>query len=314
MTKIDLITGFLGSGKTTFLKLYAKYLLDSDCSIGILENDYGAVNVDMMLLNDLEGDNCELEMVSGGCHADCHRRRFKTKLIALGMSGYDRVIVEPSGIFDVDEFFDVLTEEPLNRMYEIGNVIAIVDARLEDNLSEESDFYLASQIANAGIILLSRTQLTDSAHIDSVRSHIERACKQANLDRNVLPIINSKNWFEFDDVDMSQILSSGYNMSSYKKSITIDDSSYSSVYFLELPMTTSTLKQKVNTLFNNAELGNVFRIKGFYNENDTWYEVNATKRDFELKQIPVGQEVIIVIGENLAEEKIKQIMNKKPLE
>ena len=74
------------------------------------------------------GDNCELEMVSGGCDADCHRRRFKTKLIAMGMCGYDRVIVEPSGIFDVDEFFDILHEEPLNRWYQIGNVIAIVDS------------------------------------------------------------------------------------------------------------------------------------------------------------------------------------------
>lgn len=69
-------------------------------NIGILENDYGAVNVDMMLLQDLMGDNCELEMVArGSCDKDCHRRRFKTKLIAMGMCGYDRVLVEPSGIF-----------------------------------------------------------------------------------------------------------------------------------------------------------------------------------------------------------------------
>ena len=65
MVKIDLITGFLGSGKTTFIKKYAKYLIDSGKNIGILENDYGAVNVDMMLLQDLMGDQCELEMVSG---------------------------------------------------------------------------------------------------------------------------------------------------------------------------------------------------------------------------------------------------------
>ena len=45
MVKIDLITGFLGSGKTTFIKKYAKYLIDSGKNIGILENDYGAVNV-----------------------------------------------------------------------------------------------------------------------------------------------------------------------------------------------------------------------------------------------------------------------------
>ena len=53
MVKIDLITGFLGSGKTTFIKKYAKHLIDKGDNIGILENDYGAVNVDMMLLKDL---------------------------------------------------------------------------------------------------------------------------------------------------------------------------------------------------------------------------------------------------------------------
>ena len=67
MIKIDLITGFLGSGKTTFIKKYARYLMKQGLNIGILENDLGPVNIDMMLLHDLEGDNCELEMVSGGC-------------------------------------------------------------------------------------------------------------------------------------------------------------------------------------------------------------------------------------------------------
>ena len=41
MVKIDLITGFLGSGKTTFIKKYAKYLIDQGLNIGILENDFG---------------------------------------------------------------------------------------------------------------------------------------------------------------------------------------------------------------------------------------------------------------------------------
>lgn len=77
----------------------------------------------MMLLQDVMGENCHAEMVAGGCGEDCHKRRFKTKLIAMGMSGYDRVIVEPSGIFDVDEFFDVLHEEPLDRWYEVGSII-----------------------------------------------------------------------------------------------------------------------------------------------------------------------------------------------
>ena len=53
MTKIDLITGILGSGKTTFIIKYAKYLMSCGMKIAILENDFGAVNVDMMMLQDL---------------------------------------------------------------------------------------------------------------------------------------------------------------------------------------------------------------------------------------------------------------------
>ena len=73
MVKIDLITGFLGSGKTTFIRKYAQYLMDAGNNIGILENDYGAVNVDMMLLQDLMGENCELEMIRTATGGDLRR-------------------------------------------------------------------------------------------------------------------------------------------------------------------------------------------------------------------------------------------------
>ena len=52
MIKIDLITGFLGSGKTTFIKKYIKYLSGQNQKIAVIENDYGAVNIDRMLLED----------------------------------------------------------------------------------------------------------------------------------------------------------------------------------------------------------------------------------------------------------------------
>ena len=198
MVKIDLITGFLGSGKTTFIRKYAQYLMDAGNNIGILENDYGAVNVDMMLLQDLMGENCELEMISGGCDKDCHRRRFKTKLIAMGMCGYDRVIVEPSGIFDVDEFFDILHEEPLNRWYQIGNVIAIVDSKLERDLSEEADFILASEVADAGCIVMSKSQDASPEEIQGTIKHVNQALEKVHCSRRFC--------CEMDDVDTVNII------------------------------------------------------------------------------------------------------------
>ena len=199
MIKVDLITGFLGSGKTTFIKKYVRYLLDKGEKIGIIENDYGAINVDMLLLNKEFGDECGMEMVVAG-DPDCHRRRFKTKLIAMGMDGvnegkYDRIIVEPSGIYDVDEFFDILYEEPLDRFYEIGNVIAIVDAGLPDELSKESDYLLVSQIAEAGMVVFSKipagevpscnNEVTGMkvSDVENVIGHMNRALERFKCDR-----------------------------------------------------------------------------------------------------------------------------------
>ncbi|MCR4694265.1 MAG: GTPase (G3E family) [Pseudobutyrivibrio sp.] len=310
MIKVDLITGFLGSGKTTFLKKYARHFMNQGLRVGILENDYGAVNVDMLLLNELRGENCELEMVAGGADFDTHKRRFKTKLIAMAMSGYDRVIIEPSGIFDVDEFFDTLRDEPLDKWYEIGNVIAIVDAALEENLSESDDYYLASQIANAGMIILSKTNLTDQAHIDSTLSHIERACQMAKLKKDVRKIAFIKDWDRLENKDYEQIANASFAMSSYVKKISQDDNSYKTLYFMELGLKKAAIKELVSSLMTDESFGNVLRIKGFFNEDDKWYQLNATKSVSDISQIAVGQEVFIVIGDHLNESLIKDYISR----
>lgn len=310
MVKVDLITGFLGSGKTTFIKKYAQHFINKGQKVGILENDYGAVNVDMMLLKDLRGDNCELEMVAGACDLDCHMRRFKTKLISMAMSGYDRVIIEPSGVFDVDEFFDILNEEPLDKWYQIGSVIAIVDSRLENNLSDISDYYLISQIANSGIILLSKTQLSTKEEIDATKEHILLAKDKNKLYRkNLMEIIFEKPWDEFTDEDFENISNSGYRMSSYVKLLNRDQTNYSTLYFLETPMDRESVLNYIDTLFKDKTYGDVFRIKGFFMEDNIWYQVNATSKESVITPISDGQQVLIVIGENLNESLIKGVIN-----
>ncbi len=302
MIKVDLITGFLGSGKTTFLKKYADYLIRQGNKIGILENDFGAVNVDMMLLQELSGDNCRLETVAGACDADCHKRRFKTKLIALGMRGFDRVLIEPSGIFDVDEFFDVLHEEPLESWYESGSVIAIVDANLESSLSEQSEFLLASQTANAGKIILSKVQQSNTADISSTVAHINRSlehfCCKRRLSESELLI---KNWESLTDDDFKSISESGYVSENYVKALT-EDNGYSSYYYMNVSISVSKLCENIKHIFNSCR--GVFRIKGFIYENESWFEINATRQNTEIKPIENGQEIIIVIGENMNKDEI----------
>lgn len=310
MVKIDLITGFLGSGKTTFIKKYARYLLDQGLNIGILENDFGAVNVDMMLLKDLEGDHCELEMVSGGCDADCHRRRFKTKLIAMGMCGYDRVIVEPSGIFDMDEFFDILREEPLDQWYEIGSVIAVVDAGLDCGQSEAADYLLASEAAGAGCIVLSKVKNVSAEQTEAVKAHLEQAMKKVGCRRSLFGHIIASDWEQFTEEDYQRLMNCGYEPASYRK--TDAAAAFDSLFFMNLELTAEELKERTARLFEEPGCGHILRVKGFVKAEDgRWLELNATRREQTLAVSPDGQKVLIVIGEQLSKETIGRILKGK---
>lgn len=311
MVKIDLITGFLGSGKTTFIKKYAKYLMDAGESICILENDFGAVNVDMMLLQDLMGEKCELEMVAGGCDEDCHRRRFKTKLISMGMCGYDRVLIEPSGIFDVDEFFDILREEPLDRWYEIGSVFTIVDAGLNLDLSESSRYMLAQQLACTGKVLMSRTQCVSEMQEKATESFLQNALEEFQCSRVLEKDICRKNWNEMQVEDFEELTKSGYRTDHCAKLWMDQREAYSSVYYMNLPIQPEELKKAAEAILKDKECGRVFRIKGFLKDADgSWLECNITHDQMSVEPITNGQEVIIVIGEQLNQEKIDQYLKK----
>lgn len=306
MVKVDLITGFLGSGKTTFIKKYAQYLIDQGYKIGIIENDFGAVNVDMMLLQDLESENCELEMVAGACDKDCHQRRFKTKLISMGMRGFDRVLVEPSGIFDVEEFFDVLHEEPLTNWYEIGNVFAIVDASLEKNLSKEATYLLASQIVSAGKIILSKVDTTSQERIEETIQQMNEALSLFHgkpLQKERLKI---KQWNDFNQDDYQELLKSQYTNDYIEKLWFNQNNTFQSLYYMNNRFNQEIFIQKIQHIFKDQECGHVMRVKGFYQKEEKWYEINMTQENTTIQKINQGQDVIIVIGENLNKVQIDQ--------
>lgn len=300
MVKVDLITGFLGAGKTTFIQYYVKYLLKQGLKVAIIENDYGAINVDRMILQDTLGDQVDVEMVIGG-DQDCRIRRFKTKLISMGMLGYDRVIVEPSGIYDVDEFFDVLHEEPLDQWYEIGNVLAIVDAALEEDLSKESDYVLASEIAYAGKVILSKVQEITAEQIDHTIAHVERALKASHSTRNIRKDVIAKDWQKLTDEDFAAMMHSDYDLGIFVKKF-IKDNHFNSIFYYNRDYRLEEIKTLIQKSFSDSTCGHIFRIKGFIKEGDEWLEINATKENITVNQVNEGQKVIIIIGEMLKQE------------
>ncbi len=309
MVQVDLITGFLGAGKTTFLRRYASWLAKQGHRVCILENDFGAVNVDAMLVQDLLAEGCEVETISGGCDCDTHQRRMRTKLISMAMRGFDRVLVEPSGIFDVDEFYDVLRDDPLDRWYTLGNVIAIVDALLPEQLSPQAEYILASETASAGIVLLSRCQLADEEKRKGACAHLARALAACKCPRKFGPEeILEKNWDDLTDADMTKIAGCGFQLTSCEKLHFDEHEAFGSAYFLELGLDRETLVRNIPKLFAASDCGQVLRVKGFVPGADGWTELNATADGINAAPLAQGQEVLIVIGEKLDKERIETVL------
>ncbi|RKM53978.1 GTPase (G3E family) [Butyrivibrio sp. X503] len=308
MTKIDLITGFLGSGKTTFLKPYTKYFLEKGEKICIIENDFGAINVDMVLLKDIAGENCNIEMIIGGDGAQAHKRRLKTKLISIGMAGYDRVIIEPSGIFDPDELFDTLYEEPLDNWYEMNNIICILDVELDDELSKESRFILMSEAACAGKIVLSKLNNENFYRKELVISILNDSMKEFSCNRKIdKEDVVAKDWKELNCEDYALITAAGYKKAEYVKETVSESMAYQTLFYFDFSMSKTEFEKVVKEMFDDPECGRIFRIKGFIDTGEEKKtEINATRTKFIIGDTETDRAVLIVIGESLNRERLKK--------
>lgn len=230
------------------------------------------------------------------------------------MLGYSRVLIEPSGIFDVDEFFDILHESPLDSMYNIENVITIVNSELNNDLSHEANYLLASQAANAGCIVFSHIDNPDAEKQSFLLSRINDALKTIKCDR----IFNdgntfAVNWKDFTLSDFEKLSHSGYSTQSFEKNFSIEQNGFESLFFMHIHMDINTLKSKIRELFHDESAGTIVRVKGFImsDTDNGWIEINATEKAINTNQIKNGQEVLIVIGEHLNREKIDSYFQSK---
>lgn len=304
MIKIDLITGFLGSGKTTFIKYYAQYLMSQKIKTGIIVNDFGAVNIDMMLLQELPDEQCQIEMITGGGDRATYLRRLKTKLIALKMQGIERVLFEPSGIFDVDDFLDILHDEPINQWYEAGSIIAIADKELDTFLPSPLADMLAWQLLSAGKIVISKVDQSEQGNINIILEQLSRFLKQYEQNFQLTDVL-CQDWSSLTQEDYEQLVHCGYKTVTLKKKSVFHEDMYQSVYIMNKSLTRQQVVKKITAILSDHTCGNIFRVKGFVLEGLQWYEINIVGHCVHIKEIENGQDIIIIIGERLSKEKIK---------
>ena len=165
MLKIDIISGFLGAGKTTFIKRLLNTSL-KDENVVLIENEYGEVSVDTNLLED---SKIEIKVLSQGCIC-CSLVGDFSKSLNEVISKYnpDRILIEPSGVGKLSDIVQAVCKAGLQN--NINSLVCLVDAKKAKMYDKNFGEFFVDQIENAHTVILSRT---DVAKEDTVKSALE---------------------------------------------------------------------------------------------------------------------------------------------
>ncbi|MGN0465625.1 MAG: GTP-binding protein, partial [Lachnospiraceae bacterium] len=182
----------------------------------------------------------------------------------------------------------------------------------DTKMSEESEYLLACQIANAGQIILSKTQEATKEDVENTIYYLNKIMEKFKCKRRFEreKDIICKNWDNLSEEDFDMISNRGYISEDYAKLWFDQRKTFSSLYFMNLRMEEEKLYSVVEKIMQDSVCGNIFRIKGFMKlKDDSWIELNATHKKISIKPALSGQEVMIVIGEELNESEIRSYFN-----
>ena len=162
MTKIDIISGFLGAGKTTFIKKLLEEAISGE-QVVLIENEFGEIGIDGGFLKDA---GIEIREMNSGCIC-CSLVGDFGKSLEEVLTKYkpDRIIIEPSGVGKLSDVMKAVVDVSADMEVELNSAVTIVDANKCKMYMKNFGEFFNNQIENAGTIVLSRTDIADAAKI-----------------------------------------------------------------------------------------------------------------------------------------------------
>lgn len=175
-TKIDIVSGFLGAGKTTLIKKLLKEAL-AGTQVVLIENEFGEIGIDGGFLKE---SGIKIREMNAGCIC-CSLVGDFGKSLKEVMEQYhpDRILIEPSGVGKLSDVCRAVNNAAVGTDMEMNSAVAVVDAtKAKMYIRNFGEFFL-NQIENAGTILLTRTDKASKEQIDEavklLREHNSKA-------------------------------------------------------------------------------------------------------------------------------------------
>ena len=306
--KIDIFSGFLGAGKTFLIKKLINEGAYNE-NIAIIENEFGEVSIDALILKD---SNIKVKEINSGCICCEVTGDFKEAILeVINKYNVTKLIIEPSGVAKLTDIINVFKEQKLRDKVEIDNIITVIDPEKFDIYFRNFKDFYEDQILNTKKIILSRTQ-------NLKRDYIEKMLLQIK-DINERASIISDNW---TNVKSSDILDNNekapVSIRGFKGTNpilkTIERTKAKDIFesfaiYPKFEFSKLELISKFKFISASKSFGDVIRAKGVVKlKNDSFGQFDFVKDEFEIRKINnIKSSVISFIGVNLNKKEIEKL-------
>ena len=293
--KILLISGFLGAGKTTFIKEMAKNI---NLEFVVLENEYADIGVDGDFLDE---KNLNVWEMSEGCICCSMKGDFKSSIKRIYSEiNPEYLVIEPTGVGMLSSIIENIREIN-NDDIEILSPLTLIDITSFKEYLETFNNFFIDNLKNTGKVILTKLENFNSFDIENIKREISKINSNLEIvidDYRTFP----KEWF-------GEILNKNID----NKIIDKDFSLKTHINLRTFSKENINLKtmDELGLLLNklvNGDFGKIYRAKGIVKVDGYWGKFNLVYKNFEMEPITDAKGTkIVIIGNNLDIENLKDI-------
>lgn len=293
--KILLVSGFLGAGKTTFIKELAKNI---NLEFVVLENEYADIGVDKDFLDE---KNLNVWEMSEGCICCSMKGDFKSSIKRIYSEiNPEYLVVEPTGVGMLSSIIENIRDINNNDI-EILSPITLIDITSFSEYLETFNNFFTDNLKNTGKVILTKLENSNHFEIENIKNEILK------INNNLEIIIDDyrnfqKEWFGEilnKSID-NKIIDKNFSLKTHINLRTFSKENVNLKTMDELGLLLNRLV--------NGDFGKIYRAKGIVKIDGYWGKFNLVYKNFEMEPITDAKGTkIVIIGNNLDIENLKNI-------
>ena len=293
--KILLVSGFLGAGKTTFIKELAKNI---NLEFVVLENEYADIGVDKDFLDE---KNLNVWEMSEGCICCSMKGDFKSSIKRIYSEiNPEYLVVEPTGVGMLSSIIENIREINNNDI-EILSPLTLIDVTSFNEYLKTFNNFFIDNLKNTGEIILTKLNSFNSFDIENIKNEISK------INNNLEIIIDDyrtfpKEWFA-DLLNKSidnKVIDKNFSLKTHINLRTFSKENINLKTMDELGLFLNRLV--------NGDFGKNYRAKGIVKIDGYWGKFNLVYKNFEMEPITDAKGTkIVIIGNNLDIENLKKV-------